>query len=72
MILAVLIMSAIFVLLTFGLAYAIAHAQENIIQMAKLHTRTVKRWGGCILLAIGGWAILLAVFADFFATLFPV
>lgn len=72
MILAIAIMSTMFVLLIFGLAFAIANAQENIVQMAKLHTRTVKRWGGFILIAIGGWTILLAILADFFAALFPV
>lgn len=61
-----------FVLLIFGLAFSIASMQENIVQMAKLHTRTVKRWSGFILVMIGGWIMLLAIFANLFATVFPV
>lgn len=61
-----------FVLPIFGLAFAIASMQENVVQIAKLHTRTVKRWSGFILVMIGGWIMLLAIFANFFATVFPV
>jgi hypothetical protein len=32
----------------------------------------VKRWGGWVLAGVGGWFIALAVFADFFADVFPV
>jgi len=32
----------------------------------------VKRWGGHVLITLGLWFIALAVFADFFAELFPV
>lgn len=65
-------MGVVFVLLVFGLALAIATAQEAVIGTARAHTRMVKRWGGYILLGVGTWTILLAVFADFFARIFPV
>jgi hypothetical protein len=32
----------------------------------------VKRWGGRIFVAVGIWFLALAVFAHFFAHLFPV
>jgi len=32
----------------------------------------MKRWGGRILLVVGAWLIALAVFAGFFARVFPV
>lgn len=42
------------------------------MERLKARTKDVKRWGGYVLLLIGSWLILLAIFADFFATLFPV
>ena len=65
-------MSLVFVLLVFGLAFAIATAQEVVIRVARAHTRTVRQWGGYVLLGVGIWTILLAVFAGFFARIFPV
>jgi hypothetical protein len=32
----------------------------------------VKRWGGRILIAVGVWFLVLALFADFFEGVFPV
>jgi len=47
-------------------------ARTRLVERLKARTKDVKRWGGYVLLLIGSWLILLAIFADFFATLFPV
>ena len=62
----------VIVLLMFLLVFAIATAQETVIATLRAHVGLVKRWGGWILIIVGAWFILLAVFADFFALLFPV
>jgi hypothetical protein len=64
--------AAVIVLLMFFFALAIAMAQEGIVGAARAHATQVKRWGGWILILVGGWLIVLAIFADFFARLFPV
>lgn len=58
--------------LIFTLAFAIATAQESLIREVRAHLSDVKRWGGRILLIVGAWFIILSVFADFFADIFPV
>jgi len=58
--------------LIFVLALAIASDQDALVARARAYTSSFKRWGGRILIAVGGWLIVLAVFADFFAGLFPV
>lgn len=60
------------VLLIFGLALAIATAQERLVATLQARAAEVKRWGGWILLLVGAWFLVLAIFADFFARLFPV
>lgn len=60
------------VLLLFGLALAVARAQEGLLITLRTHTADVKRWGGRILILVGVWFLLLAIFADFFARFFPV
>jgi hypothetical protein len=56
----------------FTSAFAVAGAQESTLERLKVQAPTVKRWGGRVLIALGGWFIALAVFADFFSELFPV
>lgn len=56
----------------FVMAFAIATAQEEIVAAARAHVGDVKRWGGLILVGVGLWLIALAVFAGFFARIFPV
>ncbi len=60
------------VLLMFGLALALATAQERLVATLQARASEVKRWGGWILLLVGGWFLVLAIFADFFAQIFPV
>jgi hypothetical protein len=62
----------VIVLLMFALAFVIASAQEQVITFIRAHIGQVKRWGGWILVIVGAWFILLAIFADFFAGIFPV
>lgn len=62
----------VIVFLMFLLAFAVATAQEAAIAAVRAHLGEVKRLGGWILTVVGAWFILLGVFADFFARLFPV
>ncbi len=69
---AFLVAALVLVALLFTLALVLAAAQERTVEAMKAGAPAVKRWGGRILLGVGGWLIALAVFADFFAELFPV
>jgi hypothetical protein len=60
------------VVLVFLLALAMATAQERVVSPLEASAPAVKRWGGRILMLVGAWLIALAVFADFFAGVFPV
>lgn len=56
----------------FTLSLAIATAQDGVVTAFRAHTGDVKRAGGWILIAVGIWVMLLAVFAQRFAAVFPV
>jgi len=56
----------------FGLVYAVAAAQEELVDRLRAGAPTVKRWGGGLLLLVGIWMTSLGAFADFFAGIFPV
>ena len=60
------------VVLFFVLATAIATAQERFVDSLKASVQQVKRWGGYILIAVGAWFIILAIWAEAFAQIFPV
>jgi 4-amino-4-deoxy-L-arabinose transferase-like glycosyltransferase len=60
------------VVLMFALALAIALARERAVHSVQARGPAVKRWGGRILVVVGVWFVLLGVFADVFAELFPV
>jgi protein-S-isoprenylcysteine O-methyltransferase Ste14 len=62
----------VIVLLMFFTASLIASAQERVIKAIRAHIMDVKRWGGYLLVFVGIWFLILAVFADFFAQIFPV
>lgn len=59
-------------LLMFTLALLIALAQEQLVSSLKNKTQLVKKWGGRILIVVGLWLMTLAIWADFFAQIFPV
>ena len=58
--------------LFFLLATGIALAQEQVISTLRARTSDIKQWGGAILILVGLWFIILAVFAGFFARVFTV
>lgn len=57
--------------LMFLLAFAIALAQEGLVDRLRANTEQVKIWGGRILVLVGLWLIALAVWADFFVRFLP-
>lgn len=59
-------------LLMFGLAVLTGAAQEQMVDALKASTQQVKRWSGVVLLLVGAWLIVLAIWAQFFARVFPV
>lgn len=60
------------ILLVFTLALLLATAQDRVARTLEESAPALKRWGGRILVLVGLWLLALAVFADFFAELFPV
>lgn len=58
--------------LLFLAAFVVAGAEERTVERLQARAPQVKRWGGWVLVAVGLWFIVLAVFADFFTGLFPV
>ena len=54
------------------LIIAIGTAQAHAVRSLKGATRSVKRWGGIILIMVGGWLLVLEIWADTFAQIFPV
>jgi len=59
-------------LLMFALSLLTATAQEHIVGAMRANVTQVKRWGGAILMLIGLWLIILAIWANTFAQIFPV
>jgi hypothetical protein len=59
-------------ILMFGLSFAIAFAQERLVDTLSASVVSIKKWGGRILILVGLWLLVLAVFAQAFAQLFPV
>lgn len=59
-------------LLMLALAFLVGAAQQRVINTLKEGTQQVKKWSGAILFLVGAWLIVLAVWADFFARVFPV
>lgn len=62
----------IIVVLMFALSALIARAQERTVSRLKASAPAIKRWGGIVLLGVGTWFIVLGIFADTFADVFPV
>jgi cytochrome c biogenesis protein CcdA len=54
------------------LSFLVGRAQERALQRLRASATEVKRWGGWILIGIGTWFVILAIWADFFARIFPV
>jgi uncharacterized membrane protein len=60
------------VLLMFGLALAIGLAQEGLVARLRAEAQQVKRWGGVVLIIVGIWTLVIGIWAEFFAQVFPV
>lgn len=58
--------------LMFGLSLVVVLAQEQVVDALQASAVKIKRWGGGILVLVGIWLIILAIWADAFARLFPV
>jgi hypothetical protein len=64
--------AGVITLLALALAAAIAAAQERLVGAMRAGVTQVKQWGGVILIGVGVWFLILAIWADFFAQIFPV
>lgn len=64
--------AGVITLLALALAAAIAAAQERLVGAMQAGVTQVKQWGGIILIVVGVWFLILAIWADFFAQVFPV
>jgi cytochrome c biogenesis protein CcdA len=59
----------VLVILLFLMAVAVARAQQRVVERLRARSNDVKRWGGWVLLVVGGWFIVLAIWPHFFARL---
>jgi TRAP-type C4-dicarboxylate transport system permease large subunit len=62
----------VMIVLMFGIALAVALAQEQLVSTLKARTRQVKQAGGSVLILVGIWLLVLGIWSDFFAEIFPV
>ncbi len=62
----------VLILMFVGLSFVVGRAQQHTLERARASSAQVKRWGGFILIAVGTWFVVLAIWADFFAGIFPV
>ena len=58
--------------LMFTLSFLVATAQQQTVDAMRLSSRTLKRWGGAILVIIGAWFLLLAFIPHPFTHIFHV
>lgn len=56
----------------FALAVVIGTAQDEFTSRLRAEAPRIKRWGGVVLMVVGLWLVAIGVWANFFATLFPV
>jgi len=54
------------------LVILIGAAQNRILRLLRASPQRVKRWGGFILILVGSWLIVLAIWSDAFSHIFPV
>jgi protein-S-isoprenylcysteine O-methyltransferase Ste14 len=52
--------------LVFGLVMVISTAQKRVITKLRTSVNQVRRWGGVVLIVVGAWLIILAIFANAF------
>ena len=51
-------------LLMFGLAFAVATAQDGLVGRLETSTGAIKRYGGYVLVVVGAWFLLVSAFGD--------
>ncbi|MBW3564513.1 MAG: hypothetical protein KY459_07295 [Acidobacteria bacterium] len=56
----------------FSLSFSIASAQEQVLERMQARAKDVKRIGGWILVTVGTWLLILAIFAQEFSRVFTV
>ena len=54
------------------LVIAIGFAQTKVVYSMKANTQTVKRLSGVVLVVVGSWLVILALWANVFTNLFSV
>lgn len=64
--------AAALVVLLFGASFLAVGAREATMERVRAGAPTVKRWGGYVLIVVGGWFVVLGLWAETFARLFPV
>ena len=69
---AFIVAGLVLVVMFVGLSLVVGSAQEHTLKRIQARSTDVKRWGGWILVGIGTWFLILAIWADFFAGVFPV
>jgi hypothetical protein len=67
-----LIATVIIMLVMALLVILIGTAQNRILQSLRAGPQRVKRWGGFVLLLVGSWLIVLAIWAGAFSRIFSV
>lgn len=55
-----------------GLSLIVGRAQEHTLTRMRASSSQIKRWGAWILVTVGTWFLVLAIWADSFAEIFPV
>ncbi len=69
---AFVVAAAVLTACVFAASFWVSRAERSTLQRIEARAPQVKRWTGWVLVAVGVWFIVLAVFADFFADVFPV
>lgn len=60
------------VVLMFVLAVVIGTAQDEFTSRLRAEAPRIKRWGGIVLIVVGLWSVAIGIWANYFATVFPV
>jgi hypothetical protein len=58
--------------LLFAASFLVVGAREKTLDRVRASAPAVKRWGGHVLIVVGAWFVVLGIWADAFAALFPV
>lgn len=56
----------------FSASAGVSRAELSTLERIEARAPKVKRWTGWVVVGVGAWFLVLAVFTDFFAELLPV